>query len=33
MVVFMLLFCKDKYFFGVDDFQTDIFVFIAIVER
>ena len=29
----MLLICKDKYFFGVDDFQTDIFVFIAIVER
>lgn len=33
MVVFMLLICKDKYFFGVDDFQTDIFVFNAIVER
>ena len=33
MVVFMLLICKDKYFFGVDDFQTDIFVFNVIVER
>jgi hypothetical protein len=33
MVVFMLLICKDKYFFGVDDFQIDIFEFNAIVER